>query len=82
MLIKFIAIAAALSISAGAAAQPLKSGHQVSTSAAKARHAVLDNIISRVQMDALIKQVVAHNTVPAKGTDYADAAGNTARARS
>jgi hypothetical protein len=65
-MLKYIIAAAALATSTGAIAQSTNTQQP----AAKPRHAVLENIISRVQMDALISKVVATDVpvTPAKLT--------------
>jgi len=79
---KFLIAAVALLVSTGASAQ--SSGAR--QPAASARHAVLDNIIGRVQMDALIDTVVDVEVAPEGVSDTrastgiaANIAGNTAR---
>lgn len=62
MITKSIIFVAALCIGTGVSAQPMKTGRIVATSprsTMKTHHVVLENIIGRVQMDALIAQVVS-----------------------
>ena len=80
MMTKYIAIAAALLSSAAASARPLEATHHVaaSRSAAAGRHAALDEIMGRVQMDALIGTIVDTNAVaPARLASDAVASGDT-----
>jgi len=77
---KYFVIAAALFVSTGASAQsPGAGGHGApNRPAASAHHAVLDNIIGRVQMDALIGTLVDTDAVtPTVLASDAVASGNT-----
>jgi hypothetical protein len=77
---KFLIAAAALLVSTGASAQSAKTSN-----GAAARHAVLANIIDRVQMDALIDTVVDVEVTPTRAADTTSASlaanivGDTAR---
>ena len=77
---KYFAAAAAFLIASGASAQsPVARPHQAG---ATARHAVLDNIMSRVQMDALIGTIVETEAqAPTRLAADAVAAGNTRSVR-
>jgi len=59
---KYVIAAIALVAATSAAAEAPTTRHAVASPAAKSRHAVLENIISRVQMDALITRIVATDT--------------------
>ena len=77
---KFLTAAAALLVSTGASAQSSNARH----TGASVRHAVLDNIIDRVQMDALIDSVADVEVAPApvraaSASFAANVAGDTAR---
>lgn len=81
---KYFAIAAALLVSTGASAQSLDARHHGAAvrPAVAARHAVLDNIIGRVQMDALISTLVETEIVaPTRLAADAVASGNTKLSR-
>jgi len=71
MITKFIAVAVGICISAGATAQPPRTQPKIQRVAATpapsaaARGAVIDNIIGRVQMDALIDTIVSSDSATA-----------------
>ena len=80
-MIKFLIAATALLVSTGVSAQS-----NARHTGASARHAVLDNIIDRVQMDALIDSVADVEVTPARAAAAsasaslaANVAGDTAR---
>lgn len=84
MFAKSLTIVAAMCISSVAAAQPPAKANIASPARpAAARGAVLDNIIGRVQMDALINTIVASdNDAPkAERRNVAYAEANAARLR-
>ena len=66
-MIKYFIAAIALVAATSAAAQSPASGRAAAAPTAKQHHAVLENIIGRVQMDALITSIVASD-VPVANT--------------
>jgi hypothetical protein len=84
---KILIAAAALLVSTGASAQ----SHGNRSADATPRHAVLDNIIGRVQMDALIDTVIDTDVAPVRvaakpararrDVDYADVKPMAVRTR-
>ena len=83
---KYFIAAAALFASSGVSAKPLDTIGRAAAPvrmAAASRHAVLDNIIGRVQMDALIGTIVASDVAkPSRAPRaVAYAAVNTAKLR-
>ena len=92
MKFKYLFVAAAICTSAGVSAQsPASHGRAAMTApaAATAQHAVLDNIIGRVQMDALISTIVSSDVPPAtakpvslrRNANYASVASRADRGR-